>query len=289
MQQETFRPQETQRQIGLFCVLLITFSGIFYGLLVLSAGTAERWLSSPLPGLFMWCPGAAALVTCLLTRRSVRGLGWSWGGLRYYAMAYALPLAFGLPVYALLWWSGLGEFDPARLHALAAKTILPPGPVGLAGAVLVVLVLAPFGVVSALGEEIGWRGFLVPRLGRLVDLRRTSLIIGLLWSLWHYPLIFLVVPNLLPELPIWFGTLCFTMMVVAASGIYTWLRVRSDSVFPAALLHATSNTFLFGMDRLTVHHTPFFSHEYGLGLAIAIPLVAWPFWRRLSDLDQVDK
>ena len=72
---------------------------MFYGLLLFSDDTAELWPSSILPGLFMWCPGVSALLTCLLTRRNVRGLGWSWGGFRYNTTAYLLPLAFGLPVY----------------------------------------------------------------------------------------------------------------------------------------------------------------------------------------------
>lgn len=263
-------------------VFLASSSGIFYGLLAFSEGIAERWLSSMLPAAFMWCPGVAALLTCLATRRGAGGLGWRWGGWRYYGIAYALPLAIGIPVYAVLWWSGWGDFDPTPLEALRAKYGLPPGALGTSGAVLLVLALAPLGMLSSLGEEIGWRGFLVPRLAQLFDLRRTSLFVGLLWALWHYPLIFLVVPHYLPDLPLGFGTVCFTVMVVAVSAVYTWLRLRSGSVFPAALLHATSNAFLFGLDRLTLHHTPYFSHEYGIGLAISIPLFAWPFWRRLG-------
>lgn len=276
-------PPVTRREIGLFLCLLAASSGAFYVLLLTDASVAERWLESPLPGLFMWCPAASALVTCLVTRRSLRGLGWRWGGLKHYGVAYALPLVFGVPVYLLIWTAGWGDFDAQRLHTLAARYGLPGGTAGLLGATALVLVLAPLGVVATLGEEIGWRGFLVPHLARLTSLRRTSLIVGLIWSVWHYPLIFLVVPRLLPELPLWLGTVCFTVMVVAVSGIYTWLRVRSGSVFPAALLHATSNAFVFGLDRLTVHHTPYLSNEYGIGLAVSIPLVALPFWRWLGD------
>ena len=96
-------------EIRLFLALLLVFSGGFYAFLFLEPSAPGRWLSYA--AAFMWCPGLAALLTLLILRRSLRGLGWSWGGLRYYLIAYALPLVFCLPVYLLVWWLGLGSFD----------------------------------------------------------------------------------------------------------------------------------------------------------------------------------
>src|SRR3546814_20952371 len=44
---------------------------------------------------------------------------------------------------------------------------------------------------GALGEELGWRGFALPRLLELMDARRASLLLGLVWAVWHLPAFFL--------------------------------------------------------------------------------------------------
>lgn len=272
---------EARGDIRLFLALLAAFSGVFYALVLLVPSVRNGWASYS--AAFMWCPGAAALLTQLVRQRTLRGLGWGWGGRRYYLLAYLLPLAFCLPVYGCVWWLGPGGFNGQALEAARAQLGLPPGAAGVAGLVLVAFVLAPAGMAATLGEELGWRGFLVPRLAGLTDLTRTSLIVGLLWSLWHYPVVLAVLPVYLPRLPLWYAITCFTVSVVAVSFVYTWLRVRSGSVWPAALLHATSNASQGAFEALTTHDawTSYVTYEYGAGFALVVPLLAVPFWRRL--------
>jgi hypothetical protein len=69
--------------------------------------------------------------------------------------------------------------------------------------------------------------------------------------------------------------------VVAISFVHAWLRLRSGSVFPPALLHATSNAFMGAFEALTKHSdvTSYFTYEYGLGFALVVPLLSLPFWK----------
>ena len=272
-------------EIRAFLILLLVASSGFYAFAFLADDAPRRWLSvSP---FFMWSPGVAALLTLVLLRGDLRGLGWSWGGARYYVLAYLLPLAFCLPVYLAVWLTGLGGFDPQVLESYRAQAGLPEGRVGTLAVVAAIAALAPLGIVATVGEELGWRGFLVPRLMALTSFTKTSLIVGIVWSLWHYPVIVAVVPHYLPRLPLWYATACFTVSVVAISFVYTWLRLRSGSVFPAALLHAASNAFQGAFEAVTRHEaaTSWFTYEYGLGFALAIPLLALPFWRSGRELD----
>ena len=253
---------EARRAVWLFLGLLLAFSSVFYAFVWLSPDAGKRWLSYS--GAFMWCPGLAALLTQFALHRNLRGLGWRFGAVKYYLLAYGLPLAFCVPVYVLVWLLG-----NAALAILAA-------------------VLAPTGIVATLGEELGWRGLLVPRLATWMDLTRTSLVTGVVWSLWHYPVHFAVLPVYLPRLPLWYATACFTVSVVAISFVYTWLRLSSGSIWPGALLHATSNAFQAAFETLTKHDdvTSYFTYEYGLGFAVTIPLIAIPFWRRLRRMER---
>lgn len=72
-------------------------------------------------------------------------------------------------------------------------------------------------------------------------------------------------------------------MVIASGGVMAWLRMRSGSIFPVAIMHATHNgviqTFL---DRITFDtgRTAYFAGEFGLALLPGLLLMAWFVWKR---------
>ena len=82
--------------------------------------------------------------------------------------------------------------------------------------------------------------------------------------------------------PAWYSVLCFVVMVVSLGVPFAWLRLRSGSVWPAAILHASHNLFVQGFfDRVTVDTGPtrWLTGEFGAALALAIVGTAWLFWR----------
>lgn len=99
-----------------------------------------------------------------------------------------------------------------------------------------------FLVIWALGEEIGWRGFLVPELSKTVSFTGTALISGVVWALWHYPILIFADYN--AGTATWYALTCFTVMVVAISFVFAWLRLKSGSLWTGALLHASHNLYV---------------------------------------------
>lgn len=91
--------------------------------------------------------------------------------------------------------------------------------------------------IFAFGEEIGWRGFLL-REFRALSFWKASLIIGLIWGLWHAPLIF--AGHNYPSTPI-FGILMMTLSSMLMSPILSFITIKSRSVFPAAFFHGVVN------------------------------------------------
>ncbi len=85
-------------------------------------------------------------------------------------------------------------------------------------------------------EEIGWRGFALPHLQQRYNALISTFIVGVLWGLWHLPLLFLV-GNSMSELPLfWFIT------IVADTFMYTWIyNSTKGSILIVALLHASGN------------------------------------------------
>ena len=96
-------------------------------------------------------------------------------------------------------------------------------------------------VLFTFGEEYGWRGYLLPRLLPLSEIRAT-LLVALIWGPWHVPL--LLAGLNYPGVDPWLAILVFLFTVVALSFAYTWFYVASSgSVLVVALLHQSSNTF----------------------------------------------
>lgn len=95
-------------------------------------------------------------------------------------------------------------------------------------------------VFSVLGEEIGWRGFALPRLQNKFSAFVSSLIIGFTWGVWHLPLFF-IGWNFHSQIP--FGL--FLVQDIALAIIYTWIyNSTGGSLLIVNLFHAASNTTL---------------------------------------------
>jgi len=130
-------------------------------------------------------------------------------------------------------------------------------------------------LARALGEEIGWRGFLVPELSKVVSFPAIGLISGLMWATYHYPVLIFADYN--AGTPIWYGLGCFTVMVVADSFILAWLALRSGSLWPAAILHASHNLFIQSICTPLTRDTgptKYIIDEFGIGLVITITIGA---------------
>jgi membrane protease YdiL (CAAX protease family) len=102
---------------------------------------------------------------------------------------------------------------------------------------VVMLVATLFSTPVQSGEEIGWRGYALPRLGEQMGYARASLLLGVVWAAWHLPQFFFVAADTYKQsFPIW------SLQVVAASVAMAWLYVRTNgSLLLTMLMHAAIN------------------------------------------------
>lgn len=185
--------------------------------------------------LWTWVPAVAALLAAALTggRGALRDLGarlvrWRVGW-RWYLVVVLGPAAFSVAV-ALLYALMGGSFAAATPPALRGETPL----------VILPLFLVVLFVTDGVGEELAWRGFALPRLLASYNALVASLILGVLWALWHLPLVWTEVAPLYQQ-PVWLLLLDTT----AKSILFTWVFLHTrGSVLVAALLHATTNLFV---------------------------------------------
>ncbi len=200
----------------------------------------------------MWVPAVATLITVKFVTHEKPALGnfrlGSWKP--YVAAALIVPVCFAI-VYGLTWALGFGQpdwtLDQFRAMFFSAGINFPPIPnpaQPLLGILFASVMVAPFfnGLI-ALGEEIGWRGYLLPRLMPLGK-TRAYLILGVIWGLWHLPLV--LIGFTYPNQPI-LGALLFIAMT-STLGIYiNELTIQNNSCLLAAWVHGIFNAQKLGI------------------------------------------
>jgi membrane protease YdiL (CAAX protease family) len=275
------------KEILAFVVRVFLFSSVPYALMIHSHHIGSG--GGLVVRLVMWCPALAAFTTCALRHIDMSTLGWNWRPAKYEAYGYFLPLLYAIPVYAVTWIAIKGSFALQGFEAaLATSFNIPEWPRSITFGLGIPL-LATLGVIgslaNALGEEIGWRGFLLPRLVQQFGFTVGCFVSGCIWAVWHYPGLLWADYNsgTNPR----YALTCFTLMVIAMSFILGWLRLRSGSLWPCALLHASHNLFIQAIfDRMTapVGRALYVTTEFGFGLVLTIGATGLYFWLRRKEL-----
>jgi membrane protease YdiL (CAAX protease family) len=200
----------------------------------------------------MFVPGAATLVVELLFRKNdARGrLGLSLRPNRWFLAALLAPAGLAiLATAASLMQPGVSLAADIGSSNLFAS--LSPDKIALAKQKLSALPIHPFWLaliagsiagltingVAALGEEIGWRGFLQDEW-RDLGFWRSSWLIGLVWGLWHAP--FILYGYNYPGHPV-AGVFMMTLWTVLLGPLIGFARLKSGSVFAAAIMHGAIN------------------------------------------------
>ena len=238
----------------------------------------------------MWCPGIAALITMKILKRDLSELGWKWGRTKYQVESYLIPLLYALIAYLVVWVLGWGGF-PDREFVQRLTDSFGFGEIG-SGLVIAsyFILFGIFGTIrsasSALGEEIGWRGFLVPELYKTQGFTKTSLVSGVIWGTWHLPILLFADYN--SGTPSWYAMSCFMVLIVSMSFIYTWYRIKSGSLWTAVLLHASHNLFIqkfFTPLTENTGNTAYYIDEFGIVLPVVGIGFAIYFWTKRKELE----
>lgn len=276
---ETMKTQQI-KSLGVFLLLLAVFSGVAYYF------TIEHGLRRYYVAFLMWCPGLAALATCKLRKIDVGELGWRWPAGKWLALSYFLPVLYGLIAYGILWGGGFGGLLDNRFVKEVSYFLVLEGWSETAVILFGILMFGTVGMIwhvaTALGEEIGWRGFLAAKLMDVAAFPVAALVTGVIWGLWHAPIIFYTKFNAGPlNLEVQF--LNYMVLTIGLSFIMQYLRVRSASVWPAVVLHASHNIYLMTiMQPMTIQYdeTWRYASEFGFFLPFTVLAFGLYFWWR---------
>jgi uncharacterized protein len=258
---------------------------ITYALWFYIAGDASR---RGLISYGMFIPAACAIVTKLALQGSLRGMGWRLPNWKWLLAGWLIPLGYSIVAYVpLLVIPALGGVERQTLSALATQYHLSHVPASslvaaFARFAFIAVVATLVALPSATGEEIGWRGLLVPTFAQAYGERKAAVFSGLIWAAWHYPLVIFGIYY--GRSSMGFSVFAFSLAAIAAGIVLAWLRLRSRSLWPAAIAHSTHNSIVQSFfDRLIVPTTlnGYLAGEFGLLLVLSIGIVAAWCWPRL--------
>ena len=243
--------------------------------------------------LLSYSPAIASLIARISLKESTKDVSfrlrgdWSAEAL---LIAWLWPVFSGLGTYGVAWIAGLmrfawtsvgreyGTWGPENLIGISIAGMPALQAFGLR--LLACLFFSIPACVQSFGEEVGWRGYL---LTRLFDAKVPAPIFlnGLIWGLWHVPFFLAWGPSQgLPEqrsISLFF----FVANTIAGAYLLSYLRLRSGSIWPPVLAHASANTMLlWAFKGFTVAGT-FWKGEFTLlftALPVLILLIIRPAW-----------
>jgi membrane protease YdiL (CAAX protease family) len=286
------------KRVGLFIGLTYFFSWI---IVIIFLATGNSW-NSPYTLIiliaFMFVP---SIIAVFLQKRVCKEplkepLGISFKLNRYFLVAWLLPPAIAIATLGIsLLFPGI-EYTPgmegmierfgstlktAQLEELQRQIVESPiHPFWIA--LLQGLVAGPtINAIAGFGEELGWRGFLQKELNK-IDFWKSSMIIGIVWGIWHAPII--LQGHNYPQHPS-IGVFMMIIFTLLLSPIFSYIRIKAKSVIAAAIIHGSLNATvglaimpIRGGDDLTVGVT-------GLSGFIVLAIINMLIYKRMTGKD----
>ncbi len=203
------------------------------------------------------------------------------GKWRYPIGAYFIPVLYIAIAYSLAWAFGFGDIINMTTidewsQELGLGSFAPNITI-----IVVIVLLATIGFLKAgatvLGEEIGWRGFFIWELRKVLPFGAAAIVSGVIWSLWHWPLVLYYGGG-----DFAFQMAIFTLTLVSMSVIMTYFTFKSGSLWPAVIFHAAHNIYIqeiFMPITIENEHTSLWLDEFGIMVPIVVTLFALYFWR----------
>ncbi len=234
---------------------LFTFLGLAFGIawliwiicIYVIGGPALMTISA---AVCMWTPALALFIT-----DRIHHLEIPWKkilkpeikkNLKIYLFAWFIPLILtiaGMIVYFIVFRN---QYDPdleyAGLLAMQSGTDITGSLIILITVIQAITYAPVLNSLLAVGEELGWRGFLYPELRKKYTPMQASLLVGLIWGIWHTP-VNMAGHNYGVLYPTWpFGGIiamclfCFSLAI-----LLSWVYAKSGSIWTASILHGAVN------------------------------------------------
>ena len=221
--------KENAKRLGIY--LLIVFAFMLLYILCAKPMNKSNTVYYIIYMIFSFSPAIASLITRAVTKEGFRDMKLHLhftGNIRYYLMAFGLPLIcfsamFMLPVFVSGHIDWLGGFTFSNI---LSNTLL----------------LFAFSAVQSigfLGEELGWRGYMNQKMEPLLGTIGTCIVGGIVWGLWHFPMDIAGCDGTISDALAICGGRMIQLTLFGA--FLMWLTKKTDSIFPVVIGHYMFN------------------------------------------------
>ncbi len=277
------------KKVNIFIVITFLLTWIMTFGLMFNGGYQNPYARVIIVGC-MFMPAIATIITTLITKEKFKDV---WikpnlnGNIKYYLMAWLLPgllIVFGAIVYFIIFPAYFdGNMNNMINNTKAQLTTLGQAVPSdseikymlifqMASSILI----APIAnFIPCLGEELGWRGYLLTNLLEKHSLIKATLISGIIWGIWHAPMIAMGHNYGLsyPTAP-WGGIFAMVIFCIFVGSILSFLTLKTKSCIPAAIGHAMVNGFAgIGMMFSAINNPNLFIGPMPIGIIGGIGII----------------
>jgi membrane protease YdiL (CAAX protease family) len=239
-----------KKRLIIFVILTMVMAWIVFVQIPLNGLQYTSRLSIVILAAAMFVPALCNILTRLITKEGFKNMYLRphfKGHMKYYLLIYFGPTALLFLSGAFYFLIFPGSFDPEltvlkNLAATTGKPELTATTLLLVQALQVVVIGPIINIIPTLGEELGWRGYLLPKLRGFFSDRAALFITGMIWGIWHWPVIvmghnygtgYVGYP--------WLGILAMIVFCVVLGIIEGYVAIKLASVIPAAMIHSVLN------------------------------------------------
>ena len=246
---ELIKLMSNSTKVIVFVLLSYTVSYLIQGVIWLTGGV-KAGHAGLLISLLTLTPALVSFVLMWLTQSDFDKVGWQIGNIQYLLYGIFIPILYTFIQVVVATGLGLGKsklftLDNGRiLLGKQSVFILNVNPQSIP---LFILNICLTVIVNSLvlgfiiwGEEVGWRGYLQPKLIDQFGLTKGVILLGIIWAFWHLP-IWLMGYNSTEYNPLIGAILIYPITGIALSFILAWLRLSSGSIWSAVLAHSSNN------------------------------------------------
>lgn len=231
------------KRIGIFITLAYGINWTSWIIIYSIAGSYEKITESPLLSflwvLLMFPPALSNILTRIITKEGMENSLLSLklnGKMKYYIAPLFLPILIAFIIGIICSFVFTDGFSIKAIDEQAG------GFAGFAGNILYMISISAATAYITFGEEFGWRGYLYPKLEKLIGMPKAVILGGIIWGMWHAPIIAngYNFGTDYPGAP-FIGLLIMCIFCIAGGSMLMWLTKKTDSIYPASIAHAIIN------------------------------------------------
>ena len=224
----------SKKSIITFFVVVVILSAVFE-YMYCSGGSEYTIL------FLMWSPACACVVANIVNlfekkekfdfKKFLNNCGFKIASVKYLLLGLIIPFIYLYGGYRTYWCMYPDNYAYTGVPLLTV----------LSDCFVYTIVCVISGLLSATGEEIGWRGFMVPAFRERIGTNKTLIISSFIWCLWHLPLI--IFGGYMNGTALAYNIIAFILCIMPVGIICGLLRIKSGSMWPCAMLHAAHNAY----------------------------------------------